>query len=169
MSKLRNILIGAGIAVVGGIGTKVAVDYFRNRGKEEIPDTEEDLEPASEEEVAYATVEDDTIQTFLDNSFGDPGRYVPTRAPKIFDYQGFQCMVIWAYDNKNEKNQLLAFKYTDEGRKMIASVGYTADVTDYNLSLDDTPFAIEVNGEQITSGQGETDGTDEVDLVPAGS
>ena len=79
-------------------------------------------------------------------------------------------MVIWAYDNKNEKNQLLAFKYTDEeGRKMIASVGYTADLTDYNLSLDDTPFAIEVNGEQMTSGQGETDGTDEVDLVPAGS
>ena len=52
---------------------------------------------------------------------------------------------------------------------MIASVGYTADLTDYNLSLYDTPFAIEVNGEQMTSGQGETDGTDEVDLVPAGS
>ncbi len=170
MSKLRNILIGAGIAVVGGIGTKVAVDYFRNRDKEEeIPDTEEDLEPASEEEVAYATVEDSTIQEFLDNSFGDPGRYVPTRPSKIFDYQGFQCMVIWARDNKKEKNQLLAFKYTDAGREMIASVGYTDDVTDYNLSLDDTPFAIEVNGEQITSGQGETDGTDEVDLVPAGA
>ena len=171
MPKLRNMLIGAGIAVVGGIGTKMAVDYFRNRDKEEeVPDTEEDVEPASEEEVAYATVEDSTIQEFLDNSFGDPGRYVPTRAPKIFEYQGFQCMVIWAYDNKNEKNQLLAFKYTDEeGRKMIASVGYTADLTDYNLSLYDTPFAIEVNGEQMTSGQGEADGTDEVDLVPAGS
>ena len=51
---------------------------------------------------------------------------------------------------------------------MIASVGYTADLTDYNLSLDDTPSAIEVNGEQMTSGQGKTDGTDEVDLVPAG-
>ncbi len=111
MPKLRNMLIGAGIAVVGGIGTKIAVDYFRNRDKEEeVPDTEEDVEPASEEEVAYATVEDSTIQEFLDNSFGDPGRYVPTRAPKIFEYQGFQCMVIWAYDNKNEKNQLLAFK-----------------------------------------------------------
>ena len=52
---------------------------------------------------------------------------------------------------------------------MIASVGYTADLTDYNLSLDDTPSAIEVNGEQMTSGQGKPDGTDEVDLVPAGS
>ncbi len=170
MSKLRNILIGAGIAAVGGIGTKMAVDYFRNRGKEEeVPDTEEEVEPGSDEEVAYANVEDSTIQTFLDNTFGAPGRYVPTRAPKIFDYQGFQCMVIWAYDNDKEKNQLLAFKYTDEGRKMIASVGYTAEATDYNLSLDDTPFAIEVNGEQMTSGQGDTDGTDEVDLVPAGS
>ncbi|MGK7938739.1 MAG: hypothetical protein AB4062_00975 [Crocosphaera sp.] len=170
MSKLRNILIGAGIAVVGGIGTKMAVDYFRNRDKEEeIPDTEEDVEPASEEEVAYANVEDSTIQTFLDNSFGAEGRYVPTRTPKIFDYQDFQCMVIWAYDNEKEKNQLLAFKYTEEGRKMIASVGYTAEATDYNVTLEDTPFAIEVNGEQITSGQGETDGTDEVDLVPAGS
>ena len=80
MPKLRNMLIGAGIAVVGGIGTKMAVDYFRNRDKEEeVPDTEEDVEPASEEEVAYATVEDSTIQEFLDNSFGDPGHYVPTR------------------------------------------------------------------------------------------
>ncbi|MGK7956070.1 MAG: hypothetical protein AB4063_12595 [Crocosphaera sp.] len=168
MSKLRNILIGAGIATVGAIGTKVAVDYFRGREQEEIVDeTVGDAEPTSEEEVAYAVVEDSTIQTFLDNSFGDAGRYVPSRPPKVFDYQGFQCMVIWAYDNQKEKNQLLAFKYTDEGRKMIASVGYTGDATDYNLSLDETPFAIEVNGEKITSGQGNTDGTDEVEFVPA--
>ena len=170
MSKLRNILIGAGIAVVGGIGTKMAVDYFRNRGQEEEPpETEVDPEPTSAEEVAYATVEESSVQSFLDASFGNPGRYVPTRPPKIFDYQDQQCMVIWAYDNQKEKNQLLAFKYTDEGRKMIASVGYTADVTDYNLNLDDTPFAIEVNGEQMISGQGETGGTDEVDFVPAGT
>ncbi len=168
MSKLRNILIGAGIATVGAIGTKLAVDYFRGRGQEEaVDETVGDAEPTSEEEVAYAVVEDSTIQTFLDNSFGDAGRYVPIRPPKVFDYQGFQCMVIWAYDNQKEKNQLLAFKYTDEGRKMIASVGYTGDATDYNLSLDGTPFAIEVNGEKITSGQGETDGTEEVEFVAA--
>ncbi len=168
MSKLRNILIGAGIATVGAIGTKVAVDYFRGREQEEtVDETVGDAEPTSEEEVAYAVVEDSTIQTFLDNSFGDAGRYVPSRPPKVFDYQGFQCMVIWAYDNQKEKNQLLAFKYTDEGRQMIASVGYTGDATDYNLSLDETPFAIEVNGEKITSGQGNTDGTDEVEFVPA--
>ncbi|NER04814.1 MAG: hypothetical protein F6K17_20530 [Okeania sp. SIO3C4] len=51
---------------------------------------------------------------------------------------------------------------------MVASVGYTADVTDYNVNLDGTNLAVEVNGEQITSGQGETDGADEVDLVPVG-
>lgn len=168
MSKLRNILIGAGIATVGAIGTKMAVDYFRGREQEEtVDETVEDADPTSEEEVAYAVVEDSTIQTFLDNSFGDAGRYVPSRPPKVFDYQGFQCMVIWAYDNQKEKNQLLAFKYTDEGRKMIASVGYTGDATDYNLSLDETPFAIELNGEKITSGQGNTEGTDDVEFVPA--
>ena len=176
MSKLRNILLGAGVAAVGGIGTKLAVDYFRNRGKEEeVPEVEETEEEEavaaiSTEEVAYAVVEDSSVQSFLDASFGAPGRYVPTRAPKVFDYQDQQCMVIWAYDNEKEKNQMLAFQYTDAGRQMIASVGYTADATDYNLpNLEDTPFAIEVNGEQITSGQGETDGTDEVDFVVAGS
>ena len=39
--------------------------------------------------------------------------------------------------------------------------------TDYNLSLDDTDFAVEVNGEKLVSGQGETDGADEVDFVLA--
>lgn len=176
MSKLRNILMGAGVAAVGGIGTKMAVDYFRNRDKEEevpeVDETEEDAAVAaiSTEEVAYANVEDSSVQSFLDASFGEPGRYVPTRPPKVFDYQDNQCMVIWAYDNEKEKNQLLAFKYTDAGRKMIASVGYTNEKTDYNLSkLSDTPFAIEVNGEQMTSGEGETDGTDEVDFVVAGT
>jgi len=176
MSKLRNILIGAGVAAVGGIGTKMAVDYFRNRDKEEevpeVDEAEEDeaIAAISSEEVAYANVEDSSVQEFLDVSFGAPGRYVPTRAPKVFDYQDQQCMVIWARDNEQEKNQMLAFLYTDAGRQMIASVGYTEDATDYNLpGLDSTPFAIEVNGEQITSGQGETDGTDEVDFVVAGA
>ena len=33
MSKLRNILLGAGVAAVGAIGTKKVVDYFRNRDR----------------------------------------------------------------------------------------------------------------------------------------
>ncbi len=33
MTKLRNILLGAGVTAVGAIGTKKAVDYLRNRGK----------------------------------------------------------------------------------------------------------------------------------------
>ena len=178
MSKLRNILLGVGVAAVGGIGTKVAVDYFRNRDKEEeVPEIEESEEDqvitkavASAEMVAYANVADSSVQEFLDASFGSAGRYVPTRAPKIFDHLDQQYMVIWAYDNEQSKNQLLAFKYTDAGRQMIASVGYTSDATDYNLySLSDTPFAVEVNGEQITSGEGETSGAEEVDFVLAGA
>jgi hypothetical protein len=34
--------------------------------------------------------------------------------------------------------------------------------------LSSTPFAVEVNGTQLTSGQAETGGTDEVDFVLAG-
>ena len=165
---LRNLLIGAGVAVVGAIGTKKAVDYFQNRGEEEVVDESEgDAEATSPEEVAYATVESSSVQDFLDKSFGDAGRYVPNRPPKVFDYQGQQCMVIWARDNKQDKNQMMAFKYTDAGRQMVASVGYTDDKTDYNLNLDDTPFAIEVNGEKIASGQSETSGTSDVDFVLA--
>ena len=168
MSKLRNILIGAGIAAVGAIGTKKAVDYFRNRDKEEVVDESEgDAEVTEADEVAYVTVEPDSVQDFLDQSFGDPGRYVPTRPPKVFEYQDEQYMVIWARDNKQDKNQMLAFKYTDEGRKMIASVGYTGDVTDYNINMEDTAFAVEVNGDKITSGQDTTAGADEVDFVLA--
>ena len=168
MSKLRNLLIGAGVAAVGAIGTKKAVDYFRNRGKEEVVDESEgDAEETAPDEVAYATVEPSSVQDFLDKSFGDPGRYVPTRPPKVFEYQDDQYMVIWARDNKKDKNQMLAFKYTDAGRKMIASVGYTGDETDYNLNMEDTAFAVEVNGDKMNSGQGTTDGTDEVDFVLA--
>ena len=161
--------MGAGIAAVGGYGVKKAVDYFKNRGQEEAAaQSEENINVSSpQDELAYAVVEQSSVQDFLDKSFGNPGRYVPTRPPKIFDYQDQQYMVIWARDNEKDKNQLLAFEYTDAGRSMRASVGYTADVTDYNISLGDTPFAIEVNNKKITSGQGETDGTDEVDFVLA--
>ncbi len=168
MTKLRNILLGAGVAAVGAIGTKKAVDYLRNRGKEEVIDeSQEDVEDVAADEVAYATVEPSSVQDFLDKSFGNPGRYVPNRPPKVFEYQGEQYMVIWAKDNEKDKNQMMAFKYTDAGRKMVASVGYTGSATDYNVNLDDTDFAVEVNGEKIASGQGETDGADEVDFVLA--
>jgi hypothetical protein len=168
MSKLRNILIGAGVAAVGAIGTKKAVDYFRNRGKEEVVDEAKgDAEATAPDEVAYATVEPDSVQDFLDRSFGNPGRYTPTRPPKVFEYQDEQYMVIWARDNEKNKNQLLAFKYTDAGRQMVASVGYTSDSTDYNVKLDGTSFAVDVDGEQLVSGQGNTKGTDEVDFVLA--
>ena len=43
MSKLRNILIGAGVAAIGAIGTKKAIDYFRNRDQEEVVDESEGL------------------------------------------------------------------------------------------------------------------------------
>ena len=168
MSRLRNILLGAGVAAVGAIGTKKAVDYLRNRDKEEVvEESQGDAEAIAPDEVAYATVEPSSVQDFLDRSFGNPGRYVPTRPPKVFEYQDEQYMVIWARDNEKDKNQMMAFKYTDAGRKMVASVGYTEDATDYNLSLDDTDFAVEVNGDKLVSGQGETKGADEVDFVLA--
>lgn len=62
---------------------------------------------------------------------------------------------------------MMAFVYKDNGRHMIASVGYTKDSTDYNINLNDTPLAVEVNGQQIKSGKDKTDGTEEVDLVVA--
>jgi hypothetical protein len=168
MSRLRNILLGAGVAAVGAIGTKKAVDYLRNRDKEEVVDESQgDAENVAADEVAYVTVEPSSVQDFLDKSFGDPGRYVPTRPPKVFEYQGEQYMVIWAKDNEKGKNQMMAFKYTDAGRKMVASVGYTGNATDYNLDLDGTDFAVEVNGEKLVSGKGETSGANEVDFVLA--
>ena len=173
--NFRNLAkIAAGVAGVAatGYGVKKAVDYFQNRDKEEPdPEQSEDSEVELEaDDVAFATVEPESVQPFLDASFGNPGRYVPTRPPKVFEYQGQQYMVIWAYDNEREKNRLLGFKYTDDGREMVASVGYTSDSSDYNVNLDGTNLAVEIsgNGEQITSGQGEASGTDEVDLVPVG-
>jgi len=166
--NLRNLLIGAGVVAVGAIGTKVATDYLRNRGKEETRDEKEgDVEAQSPQEVSYVNVEQNSVQQFLDTSFGKAGRYVPSRPPKVFDYQNKQYMVIWAHDNEQNKDQMLAFVYTGQGREMIASVGYTSSKTDYNLELEGTPFAIEVNDKQIKSGKGETSGTDEVDLVLA--
>lgn len=183
--NLKKLLIGAGVAAVGGIGVKKAVDYFRNRDQEEPGDVDLEDEAAEEvvaakmaafeappeETIKYVSVEPSSVQDFLDASFGSPGRYVPNRSPKVFDYQDTQYMVIWTDDTENDKKQMLAFMYTDEGRKMVASVGYTPDGTDYNVNLDDTALAVEVEstGEQITSGQGQTDGTDEVDFVLAGA
>lgn len=168
MSKLRNILLGAGVAAVGAIGTKKAVDYLRNRDKEEVVEENQgDAENVAADEVAYATVEPSSVQDFLDQSFGNPGRYVPIRPPKVFEYQNDQYMVIWAKDNEKNKNQMMAFKYTEAGRQMVASVGYTGEATDYNLSLDGTDFAVEVNGKKLVSGQGETAGANEVDFVLA--
>jgi hypothetical protein len=168
-NTLRNVLLGSGIAAVGAIGTKLAVDYFRNRGEEEVVDESQgDAQAVAANQVAYATVEQNSVQDFLDKSF-EAGRYVPNRPPKVFDYQGNQCMVIWAYDNKQQKNQMLAFMYTDQGRKMVASVGYTAEKTDYNVNLANTPFAVDLNGQQITSGQAEAGGTNDVDFVLVGA
>lgn len=165
---LRNVLAGAGIAAVGAIGTKAAVDYFKNRDKEEVVDASQgDVEETAPNEVAYATVEPDSVQSFLDASFGDAGRYAPNRPPKVFDYQGQQYMVIWAYDNKQQKNQMLAFQYVGGERKMIASVGYTNDKSDYNLKLSGTPFAVNINGDLLTSGQSEAAGANDVDFVLA--
>jgi hypothetical protein len=166
-NKLRNLLIGAGIAAVGGIAAKKAVDYFRNRDQEEPAPEDQEAVATAADEVAYVSVAQDAVQGFLDASFGDPGRYVPNRPPKVFDYQEQQYMVIWAYDNQKNKNQMMAFQYTDGGRQMVASVGYTADATDYNINLSSTPFAVEVNGQKITSGQAETDGANDVDFVLA--
>lgn len=36
-NTLGNLSIRAGVAAAGAIGTKKAVDYFKNRGKEEAP------------------------------------------------------------------------------------------------------------------------------------
>lgn len=171
--KILGVAGGVAAAGVVGFGVKKAVDYFKKKDEEEetpvVSNNQEEIEVTEPtEELAYAVVEPSSVQDFLDKSFGDEGRYVPNSSPKIFDYQDQEYMVIWAFDNKNQKNQLLAFEYTDEGRKMRASVGYTGDATDYNITLDGTPFAIEVNGEQITSGQGNTDGTEQVDFVLAG-
>ncbi len=169
MSNLRNFLIGAGIVTVGAIGTKKAIDYFQNRQEEQVREQSlGDAQPKSEQEVAYAVVEANSVQGFLDKSFGNPGRYVPNRPAKIFDYQGKQYMVIWAKDNQLQKNQMLAFLYTEKGRNLIASVGYTTQKTDYNLQeLNTTPFAVKINEKKLTSGKAETQGTENVDFVLA--
>ncbi|MFM6395419.1 MAG: hypothetical protein ACKPFF_01900, partial [Planktothrix sp.] len=115
-NRLRNFLIGAGIVTAGAIGTKMAVDYFKNRGKEEVVDESQgDAIAASPEQVSYAVVQPSSVQSFLDASFGEPGRYVPIREPKVFDYQGQQYMVIWAKDNK--KPWVLEWEHSDQVRQ----------------------------------------------------
>jgi hypothetical protein len=76
-------------------------------------------------------------------------------------------MVIWAYDQQKSKNQMLVFVYTDKGREMIGSVGYTSSETDYRLSMENTPFAVVINGKKLQSGEGNTSGTNDVDFVLA--
>ena len=168
--NLAKIAAGVAGAAATGYGVKKAVDYFQNRGEEESnPETNEEAEvELDQDDIAFAIMKPESVQSFLNNSFGAEGRYVPTRPSKLFEYKDQDYMVIWAYDNQKEKNQLLAFQCTQEGRIMIASVGYTSDTTDYNINLDGTNLAVEFSGsgEQITSGQGQTGGTDEVDLVP---
>ncbi len=170
--NLAKIAVGVAGVAATGYGVKKAVDYFQNRGQEEPdPEVSEDAEvELAPDDIAFATLEPESVQPFLDASFGAAGRYVPTRPPKVFEYQGQDFMLIWAYDNEKAKNQLLAFQYTDSGRQMIASVGYTADATDYNINLAGTNLAVQIgsNGEQITSGQGETSGASEVDVMPVG-
>ena len=112
--NLAKIVAGVAAAAATGYGVKKAVDYFQNRGQEEPdPETTEDAEVELEQDdIAFATMETESVQPFLDASFGAEGRYVPIRPPKVFEYQEQNYMVIWAYDNEKEKNQLLAFKYT---------------------------------------------------------
>ena len=76
-------------------------------------------------------------------------------------------MAIWANDTQLSKKQLLVFIYEDDQRKMIASVGYTNDLTDYDLKMSATPFAVLVNGDKLATGKSETAGTDDVTLVLA--
>jgi uncharacterized protein YggE len=64
MSKLRNLLVGAGIVTVGGIGTKLAIDYFKNRKQETVRDEALGDAVPQAQEVAYAVVEDKSIQNF---------------------------------------------------------------------------------------------------------
>ena len=169
--NLAKIAAGVVGAAATGYGVKKAADYFQNRDKEEADsETTEDTEVELEaNDIAFVAVELNSVQSFLDTSFS-PGRYTPSRTPKVFEYQEQDYMVIWANDNEKEKNQLLVFQYTEEGRKMIASIGYTSDATYYNINLDGTNLAVKISDEMelITSGQGQTDGTDQVDLVPIG-
>lgn len=88
MQQIHKILAGAGLTALGAIGTKAAVDYFRNRGQEEDIDKSQGDQQISvpEQEVAYVVVKADSVQDFLDRSFGDAGRYIPNRPAKIFEY-----------------------------------------------------------------------------------
>jgi len=168
MLGLGKILDKTGLKSLGKFGKKKTDDYLKtDKHETPIDASEAEAIALTPEEVAFTEVESASVQNFLDVSFGTPGRYVPNRSPKIFEHQDKSYMAIWADDTKLAKKQLLVFIYEDDQRKMIASVGYTNDVTDYDLKMSATPFAVLVNGTKLTTGKSETTGTSDVALVLA--
>jgi hypothetical protein len=166
MVSLGKFLEKTGLSSLGKIGKKKADDFLASKtNTAEIDAIEAEAIALTAEEVAFVSVEPNSVQAFLDKSFGKPGRYVPNREPKIFEHQDQNYMAIWADDTELSKQQLLVFLYTDAGRKMVASVGYTPELTDYDIDLSPTPFSVLVNGQKLKIGKGETTGTDDVNLV----
>lgn len=99
---------------------KKAVDYLRNRDKEEVVDEKVgDAESVAVDKVAYVTVEPNEMRDFLDKSFVNLGGYVPTCPPKVFEYQDEQFMVMWTKDNKKDKNQMIAFNTPIQSLKWL--------------------------------------------------
>jgi hypothetical protein len=168
MLGLGTFLEKTGLKSLGKFGKKKTNEYLKTDNHNADIDASEAAAIAlTVEEVAFTEVESGSVQNFLDVSFGVLGRYVPNRSPKIFEHQGKSYMAIWCNDTQLNKKQFLVFIYEDDQRKMIASVGYTNDLTDYDLKMSATPFAILVNGEKLTTGKSETAGTDDVTLVLA--
>lgn len=166
MVDLGKFLEKTGITPLGKIGKKKADDFLASDiNAAEIDAIEAEAIALTAEEVAFASVDPSSVQAFLDTSFGKAGRYIPNREPKIFEHQGKNYMAIWADDTELNKKQLLVFLYTDGGRTMVASVGYTPEITDYDIDLSPTPFSVMVNGKKLKIGKGETAGTDDVNLV----
>ena len=168
MLGLGTILEKTGLKSLGKFGKKKTDEYLKtDKHEADIDESEAAAIALTAEEVAFTEVESASVQNFLDVSFGAPGRYVPNRSPKIFEHQDKSYMAIWANDTQLSKKQLLVFIYEDDQRKMIASVGYTNDLTDYDLKMSATPFAVLVNGDKLATGKSETAGTDDVTLVLA--
>lgn len=168
MFGLNTILEKTGLKSLGKFGKKKADEYLKaDKPEPDIDASEVETIALTAEEVAFTEVESASVQNFLDASFGDAGRYVPNRSPKIFEHQEKSYMAIWCNDTQLDKKQLLVFIYENDQRKMIASVGYTKDETDYDLKMTGTPFAVLINGKKLTTGKNETAGTDNVTLVLA--
>lgn len=166
MVSLSGFLEKTGLSSLGKIGKKKTDDFLAsNRNEAEIDAAEAEAISLTADEVAFTNIEPSSVQDFLDKSFGKPGRYVPNQEPKVFEHQEVHYLAIWADDTELSKKQFLAFLYTDAGRKLVASVGYTAELTDYNIDLSTTPFAILVNGEKLKIGKGEAAGATDVNLV----